>query len=73
MFRLGYRERRVTLLLRPGFVTERFIDLARTEPRSSEQERELDALKRELAARVLARPAAEVLDASTRVRAAARR
>ena len=63
VFRLSYRERDVTLLLRPGFVTDEFIDLARVERRSAEQERELDALKLAMAARVLARPAAEVYDA----------
>jgi hypothetical protein len=62
VFRLGYRDRRVTLTLRPGFVTDEFIALARTEPRDAEQERRLDALKRELAERVMARPAAEVFD-----------
>ena len=65
VFRLGYRGRRATLLLRPGFVTREFIDLARAEQRSADQERELDALKLALAARVLARPAAEVFDADT--------
>ena len=63
VFRLSYRERRATLVLRPGFVTDEFIDLARTEQRSAEQERELDALKLAMAARVLARPAPEVYDA----------
>jgi hypothetical protein len=65
VFRLGYRERRATLLLRPGFVTREFIDLARTEQRRADQERRLDALKLALAARLLARPAAEVFDAAT--------
>ena len=63
VFRLRYRDRRVTLALREGFVTEEFIDLARTQSRSAEQERRLDALKWEMADRVMARPAAEVYDA----------
>ena len=63
VFRLRYRDRRVTLALREGFVTEEFIDLARTQSRSAEQERRLDALKLEMADRVMARPAAEVYDA----------
>ncbi len=62
VFRLRYREREVTLVLRDGFVTEEFIDLARTDPRSPGQERRLDQLKREMAGRVLACPAGDVYD-----------
>jgi hypothetical protein len=62
VFRIGYRGRRVTLMLRDGFVTAEFIDLARTEPRSAGQERRLDRLKVELAGRLMARPASEVCD-----------
>ena len=62
VFRLGYRERRVTLLLRDGFVTEEFIDLARAAERTPSDERRLDRLKSEMADRVLARPADEVYD-----------
>ena len=65
VFRLGYRDRRTTLTLREGFVTDEFIALARTEPRSAAQERRLDVLKLEMADRVMARPAAEVYDAVT--------
>ncbi len=64
VFRLGYRERRVTLVVREGFVTDEFIDLARTEERTTAQEQRLDALKRAMADRVMARPAGEVYDAS---------
>ena len=60
VFRLKYRDRSVTLELREGFVTEEFIDLARTDGRSADQERRLDTLKREMAERVMARPADEV-------------
>jgi hypothetical protein len=63
VFVLGYRGRRVTLTLREGFVTDEFIDLARTEDRTAGQERRLDVLKREMADRVMARPAGEVYDA----------
>ena len=62
VFRLGYRDERVTLLLREGFVTDEFIDLARAENRTADQERHLDVLKRELAERVMARRADEVYD-----------
>ena len=64
VFRLTYRGRSVTLELREGFVTDEFIDLARTEGRSVEQERRLDVLKRELAERVMARAADEVYAAA---------
>lgn len=64
VFRLDYRERRTTLVLREGFVTEEFIDLARADARTPDQERRLDGLKREMAARLLARPADEVYDIS---------
>jgi len=64
VFRLGYRERRATLTVREGFVTDEFIDLARTEERTAGQERRLDVLKREMADHVMAQPAGEVYDAS---------
>jgi hypothetical protein len=63
VFRLAYRDRSATLAVREGFVTEEFIDLARTEQRDPDQERRLDALKREMADRVLAQPARAVYDA----------
>jgi hypothetical protein len=56
--------RTATMLLRDGFVTEEFIDLARAENRTDEQERQLDALKAQLAQRVMATPADEVYDVS---------
>jgi hypothetical protein len=68
VFRLGYRGKTVTLALREGFVSDEFIDLARTDPRSAEQERRLDALKLDMAERVLARSAAEVYDSLSRTR-----
>ena len=60
VFRLSYRDRSVTLELRDGFVTEEFIDLARTDERTPEQEGRLDVLKQEMADRVMARPADKV-------------
>ena len=62
VFRLGYRDRTATLAVREGFVTDEFIDLARMQNRDTAQERRLDALKREMADRVLAHPASEVYD-----------
>ncbi len=64
VFRLSYRGRATILALREGFVTNEFIDLARTEQPTAEQERRLDSLKRDLASRVMAHPAREVYDAS---------
>ncbi|HYI35509.1 MAG TPA: hypothetical protein VEX39_02805 [Thermoleophilaceae bacterium] len=62
VFRLGYRDERVTLGLREGFVTDEFIDLAGMKDRTADQERRLDALKLDLAERVMARPAEEVVE-----------
>ncbi len=69
LFKLDYRAETVTVVLRDGFVTDEFIDLARTENRTPDQERHLDELKRELAERVMARPAEEVHDVEQRSRA----
>ena len=62
VFELSIGERATTVLLRDGFVTDTFIDLARTENRSAEQEARLDDLKADLAQRVMATPAAELFD-----------
>lgn len=64
VFRLLYRERGVELAVREGFVTEELIDLARTEDRTADQERRLEALKRAMAERVMAAPAGDVYDAT---------
>ena len=64
VFRLSHRDRHATLVLREGFVTDEFIELARTENRTAGQERRLDALKLEMADHVMARPAGEVYDAA---------
>ena len=55
-------DRTATLILRDGFVTDEFVDLARTETRSGAQEQRLDELKAQLAQRVMAASAAEVYD-----------
>jgi hypothetical protein len=62
VFVVSIGDQTATLLLRDGFVTDEFIDLARTENRSDEQERRLDALKAQLAQRVMGSAAAEVYD-----------
>ncbi len=62
VFEVSIGDASVMLLLRDGFVTDEFIDLARTERRSRVQERRLDDLKAQLAQRVLAAPASQVYD-----------
>jgi len=63
VFRLAYRDRHALLVLREGFVSDEFIDLARTEERTADQERRLDAMKREMADHLMAHPPGEVYDA----------
>ena len=62
VFRLSHRGRAVTLVLREGFVTEAFIDLARLDRRTETEELLLAAKKLELASKVLAAPAEAVYD-----------
>jgi len=61
-FHLAYRARTVALGVREGFVTEEFLTLARTQDPSEEQAARLDALKREMAERVMASEAADVYE-----------
>ena len=60
VFEVTIGDRTAMLLLREGFVTDDFIDLARIEHRTVEQERRLDELKAELAQRVMAATADDV-------------
>ncbi len=62
VFEVSIGDRTATLLLRDGFVHDEFIDLARTDNRTVEQESRLDELKAELAQRVMAASAADVFD-----------
>ena len=62
VFRLGYRDRAVTLAVRDGFVPDDLIALARRPARTSAEEQRLTALKQEMARRVMAAPAADVYD-----------
>ena len=62
VFRLAYRGRSVTLRVREGFVTDEFIDLARTERPTAAQVARLELLKREMAERVMGSPALEVYE-----------
>ena len=54
VFVLAHRGREATLAVRDGFVTDEFVDLARTEPRTPEQETRLTELKAEMAEHVMA-------------------
>ena len=62
VFEVTVAGRTATFLLRDGFVTDEFIDLARTEKRTAQQDAQLGELKAELAQRILATPAADVFD-----------
>jgi hypothetical protein len=62
VFEVTIGNRTATLLLRDGFVTDEFVDLARAEDRTGEQEQRLDELKAQLAQRVMAAPASDVYD-----------
>ncbi len=65
VFRLRYGEHAVTVALRQGFVTSEFIELARRDQRTTHEELRLDAMKAEMAARVMAAPASEVYEADS--------
>jgi hypothetical protein len=62
VFVLGLENRSATLLLRDGFVTDAFIDLAGKNLRSDDEEARLDVLKADLAQAVMAADAADVYD-----------
>ena len=63
VFELSYRDHSVTLVLREGYVTEEFVDLAAKKGPSAEEHARLTELKREMAEHVMASPAADVYDA----------
>ncbi|OBF37738.1 hypothetical protein A5724_11265 [Mycobacterium sp. ACS1612] len=62
VFEVEVGGRAVTLLLRDGYVTDEFIDLARNQARTDAQETRLDELKARLAQKVLAAAAEDLLD-----------
>ena len=64
VFRLTYGGTETMLVLRDGYVTDEFIDLARTDDRSPDQERHLDRMKLDLAERVMGASASDVFDAT---------
>jgi hypothetical protein len=62
-FRFTYREGpAVDLTLRPGLVSDEFVELARRGASTPEDETRLDWLKKDMADRLMARPAGEVYD-----------
>jgi hypothetical protein len=62
VFQISIAGRVATLLLRKGFVTAEFINLAGKSDRTQAEEAHLDQLKAELAQQVLAAPAEDVYD-----------
>jgi hypothetical protein len=62
VFHLAYREQRIVLGVRPGFVTEEFLTLARTEDPTWEQKARLTLLKRVMAERVMSAGAPDVYE-----------
>jgi hypothetical protein len=62
VFRLGYQDREVTLLVREGQVTDEFITLARRDGRTPDEERHFTELKRLSAERLMAAPATDAFE-----------
>lgn len=62
VFQIAIADRAATLLLRNGYVTGEFIDLAGKPDRNQAEETRLDQLKAQLAQALLAAPAEDVYD-----------
>ena len=62
-FRLSYRGKSVVITIRPGYVRDEFIQLARKKERTSEEERLLAEMKREMADRLMHARAEDIYDA----------
>jgi hypothetical protein len=62
VFQVTVAGRAATLLLRPGFVTAEFVDLASKADRSPDEETYLDQLKAQLSERLLGTPAEDVYE-----------
>lgn len=62
VFAVSIGDTSVTMALRDGFVSEEFIDLARTPNRKPQQEAQLDVLKAQLAQALLSTPAEQLYD-----------
>ena len=61
-FRVGYRGRTVSLLLREGMVTDEFIRLAQADELTPAEQERFTAMKQALADRLMAAPAASVFE-----------
>ncbi|HEX3540058.1 MAG TPA: hypothetical protein VHT75_06385 [Acidimicrobiales bacterium] len=62
VFRFRYRGLAVTLLVRPGMISDEFIALARTDGRGEEEERRFTALKAAHAEALMAADPADIFD-----------
>jgi len=62
VFKLSYQGRTATLLLREGYVTDEFLDLARKPELDDEEKARLDQLKAQMAERVMGSAADEVYE-----------
>jgi hypothetical protein len=62
VFRLGYHDCAVTLVVREGYVTDEFIALVRKQDRTAAEERDLSGMKLAMAERVMAARAADVYE-----------
>lgn len=61
-FRVSYRGRSVSLLLREGFVTDEFIRLAQSPELTDDEQQKFMEMKQALAVRLMAENAADVFD-----------
>ncbi|MDX6679051.1 MAG: hypothetical protein QOE31_3103 [Solirubrobacteraceae bacterium] len=62
VFELTYRERSATLIVREGMVPDEFIELARKDGKSDDEQARLEQLKLEMVDRLMGLPADEVYD-----------
>jgi hypothetical protein len=65
VFRLGYRDRTVTLAVREGFVPDDLIALARRPSRTPAEDERLTGLKQKMARQVMGAPAVAVYDVAS--------
>lgn len=62
-FRLSYRGKSAVITIRPGFVRDEFIQMARKKDRTPEEEHILAGMKREMADRLMAAKAEDIYNA----------
>ncbi len=61
-FRVSYRNRAVALVLREGFVTDEFVQLAQSSDLTAEEQQHFATMKQALASQLMATNAADVFD-----------